>query len=881
MIKKVLLAIMGVFTLFLLTALIISTVYKKEVNAYIMETANKKLNAQFSFENASIGFIKSFPLLAIDVENIKVVGKNVFAKDTLASIPNLSVQINLMKYIFDHQVEIEKVKITRANIHLLVLKDGKENWNIVKQDSTIKADTTQIQIALKKYELIESNITYSDDMRGFKTEVNNITHSGKGDFSKNIFTLETSTHAEQLSLSYLGKTYLSDVKTSLVAPIQMNFDKMEFAFKNNDLVLNELPIHFDASFAMPDSNIDMDISFSAATSPLKDFLSLVPILYQNSFKELSASGNFTLSGYMKGRMNDSQMPGFGMALKVENGAFKYEKIPAGIKHLYVDFLLDNKDGIVDHSTIQINKLQLELNNQLLQANMLVRNPSSNPYIKAKAKGNLDLGALLKIIPQKDLQLAGKIKADIELEGDVDALKKGKGFAKGNFEITQMSYLNKKIEKQVLIPEASFSITPQKLIVTTFSSKFGNSDIKATGSLENYLMYFLKNETVYGKLNMNSKLIDLNELLSLSNAADKSNSNNFELPKNIHFTTQAAIEKIIFKDFTISNASGGVAFADQQVNFNNLKFNLIDAAFNMKGVFSKKENQSPSSNIDFTIQNLSINKAYKNFSIVQKYASIAEAAQGDMNVNMHFDGHLKNDMSPDLSSVNSDGDMYINDLNLNGSPTVNKMVDLIKWAQFKNLDIKPVHLSYKIQQGRFIVNPFDIVTNITKINIKGSNGLDQSIDYTVAMDLPKQKLEPKGELNNTLNKLSQQLKVKILVRGKMQNPSLQIGTEEIAQQAKEIVKEEIKKQVNTQLEEAQKQADAIIQEASITSARIRQEAYAKADQMIAETKNPFAQMGVKLVADKLKKEADKKADKIIEDAKLKAQELINNAKAKNQ
>jgi len=883
MLKKIIIACLGLLALFLFSAVIVSKLYKRELNDYLVQAANKNMNAVVRFDDASISLIKHFPKLSIALEGLSIVGKDAFAKDTLANIEELNLRIDLYKYFFKDEIAIEKVKLNKATIKLVVLKDGKSNWDIVKTDSTAKIDSTekQIHIALKKYEIINSDIAYEDAKRGFSTTIKNVNHEGSGDFTKDVFTLETNTVAEKLSISYLGKTYLSDVAASLKAPMQMNFKKMEFAFKNNDLVLNDLPLHFNAWFAMPDSNIKMDISFNANTSHLKDFLSLVPILYQNSFKELTASGNFTLSGFIKGEMTNTAMPGFGMQLKIENGAFKYQSIPAGIKNLYVQLAIDNPDGIVDHSVIQLQNLQMALNNQMIQGNMLVKNPSSNPYIKAALKGNLDIGALLKMVPQKDLRLTGNIHTDIQIDGTVNALKTGKGAAKGNFELNRFEYYNATVNKKMNIPHAQFNITPQKLMITDFNGQMGNSDVSATGSLENYIMYFLKNETITGKLNLASNKIDLDELMQLNGSQADTSQTTFELPQHVHFTTQAKISKIKYKDLSISDANGSVEFIDQQVHFNKLKFNLLDATFDINGVFSKQFNQLPNTQLAFKVQNLSIHKAYNSFSLIQKYAPIAEAAQGTMNVNISFESNFNKDMSPNINSLHSEGDLFINDLNLNGSNTVNKIVDLVKWTQFKTLEIKPVHLSYTISNGRCIIKPFDLITNNNKINIKGSNGLDQSIDYVISSHLPIQKMDNKGDINSTLNKVLQQVKVQVLVTGKMKSPTLQFNTASIAQDAKEIVKTEIKQQIDAKLIEAQKQADALLDAAKISSEKIRQEAYAKADQMIADTKNPFAQIGVKLVADKIKKEADKKADKILEDAKNKAQEIINNAKEKNQ
>ncbi len=901
MIKKILLYLLGLIILLIFTSFIIARIYKSEIKASIVKMANRKLTAKIDFEDASLNFITAFPSMRINIEGIKIIGKNEFATDTLADIQNLKLSLNIYSYLFNDKIEIENVIIEKAKCNLIILANGKANWDIVIPDTAKLKPISkkEFELVLKNYKISESEITYNDQMRSFSTVLKNVDHQGSGDFSKEIFSLQTSTKVEQLSLKYLGKTYLSEVKATLEAPLQMNFSKMEFSFKKNDLLLNDLPVHFDAWVSMPDSAIDMNIQFNAEKSPLKDFLSLIPVLYKNSFKELTASGKLTLNGYIKGRMTDYSNPSFGLKAIIEQGSFKYNNIPAAVKGVALNFKLDNPDGVIDHTLIQLNNFRMDLNNKPFKANMLISKPESNPNLKGFIDGTIDLSDIKRLIPALKMQISGIVKANIELDGNVNEFKKGTGKAKGNFTITSIIYKGERDGNDIKIPKADFVVTPKKLIVSSFSANIKNSDFQATGSLENYLLYFLKNEHITGNLDLHSKMIDLNELMNLSNTNTDTSSADFQLPKNIRFDFNADIDNVKYKDWTLTNATGGLNFADQKIIVNKLKFDLLDAAFTATGNYNKKDNEIPNMDISFDIQHLNISTTFRNFPIIQKYIPLAKATKGMINTNMKFSSNLSNGFSPQMNSINSEGDIYLNNVTVNGSETINKIAAFVKFEQLKTLELKPAHLSYTISNGRFVVKPFDLTTDFTKLNIKGSNGIDKSLDYQVEMDLPKQvtsngisdavnKELAKVNPNFNIDKFTKALRVLILINGNMTSPQINLriksnigGSESIAEsavaEAKEAVTVEIKKQVNTKLKEAQKQADAIISDAQAFSDRIRQEAYAKADKIVEEARNPFAQIGAKLLADKIKKEADKKSAQIIEDAKAKADSLLMKAK----
>ena len=109
----------------------------------------------------------------------------------------------------------------------------------------------------------------------------------------------------------------------------------------------------------------------------------------------------------------------------------------------------------------------------------------------------------------------------------------------------------------------------KFAFDSFNAKRGKSDCNATGSLENFLAYALKDETIVGSINMKSSQIDLNEFMSegttASGAPDTNAMTVLDIPKNINFVLTAGVGKLIYQDLTISNVSGKIVIKDKGIN----------------------------------------------------------------------------------------------------------------------------------------------------------------------------------------------------------------------------------------------------------------------------------------------------------------------------
>jgi len=76
---------------------------------------------------------------------------------------------------------------------------------------------------------------------------------------------------------------------------------------------------------------------------------------------------------------------------------------------------------------------------------------------------------------------------------------------------------------------------------------------------------------------------------------------------------------------------------------------------------------------------------------------------------------------------------------------------LKIPSLKKLDIPKTNIAFKFTNGRVFVDPFDVSVNGFKSTIAGSNGFDQTIDYTMNVDIPRGSFG--GAANSVLNGLT--------------------------------------------------------------------------------------------------------------------------------
>jgi AsmA-like C-terminal region len=146
-----------------------------------------------------------------------------------------------------------------------------------------------------------------------------------------------------------------------------------------------------------------------------------------------------------------------------------------------------------------------------------------------------------------------------------------------------------------------------------------------------------------------------------------------------------------------------------------------------------------------------------------------------------------------------------------------------------MSLKDIKFSFEFANGKVLVQPFHIKYEGLDMDIGGMHGFDQSIDYVIAMKIPRALLG--SDANNLVNNLSQQLNnkgipvkvsdyinLKVNMVGTITNPQLKTGlnatgtdlSAEVKQQAAVFAKQatdSVKTLVNEKTNEAKDSAIA--------------------------------------------------------------------------
>ena len=889
---KKFLKISGISLLLLFVILlVIPFLFKGKIVQLIKAETNKNINAKVNFsDDIGLSLIKSFPKLQLDIKQLSVLGVDTFKNDTLVYFPELSITMNLMSVIKGDKIEINRIHLQEPMLNILVLENGKANYDISKADSGA-ADTSasNFKMALDQLEISNGNLVYQDKSLTFYTSLRHFNHSLKGDFTSDRFLLETSTNAEEFTLGYGGMNYIYKVAADLKVNLDMDMKAMKFTFKDNDVLLNQLQLGGEGYVDMNENDMDFDLVFKSKKTDFKTIMSMVPGVYSKSFDQAKAKGNLDFGGYLKGKMTDDKMPGFGLKLNIDNGFFQYPDLPKSLNNVFVNLSIDNQTGYPDNTIIDLKRFDANIAGEPIHASLLMKNPLSNPYASGELKGNVNLAEFRSFIPlEKSTEISGLIKSDVSFKGFLNSLQTNdieKFYAAGTIAAEGFHFKDPINLPQGANFDAAMGFNPQTIALDLFKGNIGMSDFDAKGQIDNLFAYMMRDELLKGSFTLNSNYINVNEFLSQETevkkepiASDSIPLEAFEVPKNIDFVFNSSIKTMVYDNLNLSNLGGRIVLRESQMFFENLGLNLLGGGMSLNGTYDSKNPKFPFSNVDFGIKSLDIVQTFNAFDMVKKLMPIAQYTKGLFNAELHLANNFNQDLSVSYPTVTGDIRLGIAGAAITGLPILNIIAEKLKIEKFKNLSLKDLNFKLKIVNGKVALDSMVLpLWTGAKAKISGYTALDQSIQYLAKLSIPRKDF---GEANTALNSLQAQAKQKglnvvlsemvdvdVLIGGFFTKPEIKISLHDaknsLVNGVKDQLKAEADKQVQAALDEAKRRANIAKQKTLDSFAKIKQMGIDKinaekklAEDKIAEEKR-LAEERIKAEADKLKAEADKK------------------------
>lgn len=770
--------------------------FKGKIETLVKQEGNKLLKAEFDFKKLDISLLRNFPRATVSLKEFWIKGINEFENDTLLKSNELSATINLLSLLKNEEIDIHSVLIDETTVKALVTKEDKVNWDILKdevedaEDSENLETSSDFKVKLKKVTIKKSNLSYRDDKQGLFAEVKNLNAQLSGDLSSNHTVLDVSASTPALTYQLGSIPFLNKVELETDLAIDADLKTNRFTLSKNKIRLNAIQTNLDGWVQLNEESTDLDLKFNTEDVGFKEILSLIPAIYTTDFKELKAEGKASLSAHAKGSLKENIVPQFEATIQVKDANFKYPDLPMGVDNINVLATIQNPGGDPDKTVIKVNPFTFKIAQNPFSLLASITHPVSDPFFHIATKGVLNLAMIEKVYPLDKMQLNGVIDSDVEIKGKQSFIEKElyeNISASGKVRVKDM-ILGLDSMPQIEIKESLLTFTPKDLKLSETTIFIGKNDLTLDSKLENYIGYIVSGKPIKGFMNIKSNFFNLNDVLNATDEEEQSTANSdsistlIEIPKNIDFQLQASMKEVKLDQMVFNDLHGGVLISGGNLTMNNLEMLTMGGTVLANATYSPQSSELAHLNGSFTLKELKFADTYNSLEMVQSLAPIFKNLQGNFSGLLKIETALNKEMSPIMESMSGSGSIQTRGLKLGEMKIINQVADAVKRPDLIKKKVKDLDLDFKIDKGRLYTDPFDLKLGEYELNLTGSTGIDQSIDYRGKVKLP--------ETSGDLAKLTT---IDLKIEGTFDSPKLSLDMKSMATQAaKEVTKNAVNK-----------------------------------------------------------------------------------------
>ena len=879
--KKIVKILAAIIVVVLAVALIAPIALRGKIADIVKREANAMLAARLDFENLDISLLRHFPNASLDLKGLTLVGVDRFEGDTIVAARRISVVVNLMSIFGDDGFEVTKIILSSPAVHALKLADGAVNWDVMKpSEESSEADAassepSSFRLSVRDFRISDAVIRYEDDSTNMHFTATPLSLRLRGNMSADHTDLDLRLTAGAMRFVSGGIPLLSDAEADLSAVIDADLKNNRFTFSQNTLRLNAITVGLDGWVEMRDKAWAMDLKAGCDKVQFKDVLSLIPAFYTREFKNLSAGGELSMALWARGEMSGTRLPAFELKTEVRNGSFQYSSLPKAVTDINIAVKISNPGDVMDKTVVDLSKFGLQMAGNSVTATFYATNLVSDPVFRATVDGRVNLGAIKEVYPlEPGVELKGLICADLKLSGrmsDVENNRYEQLGAQGTFIVEGVGLTLPKLPA-VHIRRAAATITPAAMTLGEFGLTIGQSDLSANGQLTNYIGYLLRGDVLAGRLYVKSDLLDLNEIMNavpvteaepIAEEVPAEPLQVLEVPRNLNLSLNTDLRKVLFGKMVISDVTGEMSLARGTLWLDRLSLNIFGGKAMASGSYSTAADPShPDLRLSADISGASFQKTFEELEMVQKIVPLFAKTGGDYSLALNLRTALDSQMSPDLQSLDAIGEIKSANIHVQNIEAFDALAKALNNDNLRKVEAKDVVIRFEIKNGRIATQPFDLKMGDININLSGSTGLDQTIDYKAKVAIPGGKTVQSIGVN---------------IGGTFTQPKITLGLKEVAEEAvKNVIDQQIQKLTGSESlsDEIVKQTEKLRTEAKKAGAKLIEAAQTQRTKLVeaAAEKGTLAKIAAEKAGDKLVKEAEKQAANLEAEAERQIEKL---------
>jgi uncharacterized protein involved in outer membrane biogenesis len=794
-------------------------------------------------KNISLTF---FPSIALTMEGVSVANRQGegFSSNPFLTLEALRLNVRLLP-LLKSRIEVTSLEVDRPYLRLEVNARNETNYeNVTAGKSTTGSVVSPEQrnsgasdppgaltqkaaeppppsataFLISNVQVDNGAIDYVNSRDGSATRVRNLLLTMEVGGEGNTIVITGNAATDSLSYGTVETPLLAGLHLRLDHRMSYDLSKDFLKIERGDMVLQDMRLVLSGSVSNVRSNSILDLTVGSDSLNIADLLSLAPREYMEKAEGVKGTGIAQVHIAVTGTLTDSTSADLAGTVTSRGASIRYSQLPKPITDITV---LSSFTRTKRRQEFRIENLTASLGGAPIRMAMTVTN-FDDPYLDLSASGSLNLATVHEYYPlDKGTELGGETKLDLRIAGKVADPKTIQ--ASGSVVFLDVSAKTPTTANPVRKLSGTLSFNNEIAETKKLSLVIGESDMALACRVKNYLsLVFTDNKAPQSTaaMTLQSNHIFTRDLMSEQRApaavereagggqpaagkpesqesgrpvpaktGKTSGKSAFPLPA-LEIDLNAAIGTLTLEKFEFTNVRGSMRISKGLVTMQNLTLNAFGGSVVSSGSLNLNRPDRPLFDLNLNLNSLDAS------SMLLHFTSFGQRLSGALTMNTSLKGALNDTLGLVPDALDGNGKVAIKDGSLKGFKVNQSIAAQLNLPDLETIQFKDWGNDFTVQNGRLLVKDLRITALNAQYVVNGSQGLDGTLDYRMALYLPESvgsKLKISGftgEAMNLFRDQSGQLKLDFSVGGSTDSPKVQLDAEPVRKRAEELASQKI-------------------------------------------------------------------------------------------
>ncbi|MFH1320955.1 MAG: AsmA-like C-terminal region-containing protein [Bacteroidota bacterium] len=832
LLKRILLGILIFLCLFIGAGFFIAYFYEDEVKNFVVKEINKQLVAEVKVGDIEFSVLRKFPFASLIFSDVSCPSayKDLPAgllpsggkSDTLYTAKKIFLQFNIID-VFHKNYTIKKIQVNDASLNIRIDKDRNDNFHFWKSPTTDHPEEDRdpgFSFEINELLFVNTHVSYIDQTSDQDISFTSDKALIIGEFSDENYSLYTNCnilihHIEVDNIYYLKEQ-------PFIAELDLhvnNTDKSKSSYNIEDGTFEIAGLNFNISgdviYLTPvssnkekgkggENSYDLDLIINAKYLDIQTIISVLPGKYKDNFSGYNSTGQINIESFIKGEYSDKKSPSTETHFAVKNGEVIHDS--TGFTLYNIDLKGFYEDRFTKSQrfskSIEIQEFSAQLEDGNIAGKITIHD-FENPIINLSLNSQFQLAGLYSLFNTDTIQ---------SMDGDItiDASFKGKIKNTGNYtpedlkeiqvsgimDISDLFVHLKNNPLEFNDINGSLVFNDNDIFIKDMTGSLSNSDLQLEGYFKNILPYLLlPGKKLFVDADLNSKNIDLNELLLSYTSSETDTAYALKFSDNIDFNLNLNINNLIFRRFGAKDIKGTLKLKNKKLIANALSFSSMDGQVLANGIIDGTHPGKLLITCDATINKIDIRELFYEFENFGQDVINDKHLKGIATAGIQFASVWNHDLTVDLNKIYTKADVTITRGELINFEPMMELSEFIEVAELKHIKFSTMQNQIEIKNQEIHIPKMEINSSALNVTLSGTHTFNNDINYKIRVLLPEllaKKTRKAKKENNEFGIIEDDgtgMLLFLTMTGTVDDPVFKYDRKGLVQKIKEDLKEE--------------------------------------------------------------------------------------------